>query len=195
MDLDFNFHLSFIDFFIVVVLFWAIYKGYMRGAIIHSVSLLVLLACIGLSSKLSYLIYDIVQTRSNVKLFYMPVFIFGFLLIPSFYLSYFVSVKVIGNIGKSPQGLINRMLGVAVCVVKYLYIMSTLFIFLYKLDFSYQFIHKNEKDRSALFYPVLSIAPATFKSLVFSEIYPVPKNRKEYKEHLKKESQKNSGNY
>lgn len=179
LGISLNLEISFIDFLIVITLFWAIYKGYMRGAIIHSVALLVLLAGIGLSSKLAYIVYDIVQLRSNSRFFYFPVFVFAFLMIPTVYLSYLVSKKVIGNIGKTPQGMINRVLGVVVCVIKYLYIMSTAFIFIYKLDVSYEFIHKNEKIRSALYYPILRIAPATFKSLYFYEIYPVPKNKEE----------------
>ena len=180
MNIYFDFQLSFIDFIIVVVLFWAIYRGYARGAIIHSVALLVLLAGIGISSKLSYLIYDLVQSRARVSLYHLPVFIFAFLLVPSVYVSHLVSKKVIGNIGKVPQGMINRMLGIAVNVVKYLYIMSAVLILVYKLDASYDYIHLEEKKRSRLYFPVLSIAPSTFKSLKFPEIHPIPIGKTDY---------------
>ncbi len=169
-----NLNISFFDFLIVIVLFWAVYRGYIRGAIVHSVSLLVLLAGIVISAKIGYTISDYMQDRSRIPLYNLPLIIFGFLFIVAVLGAHFTTQKVIGNIGKEPKGTTNRVMGVLVSVVKYLYLISVVLIFVYKLDSNLNFVNQNEKTKTVFFYKVLSIAPTTFKILIFPEIYPVP---------------------
>ena len=174
MEIYVDVGISFFDFLIIIVLFWAIYRGYTRGAIIHSVALLVLLGGIGISAHLSYVIYGWIQEKARVPLYNLPVILFFFMAVASIIGSHIVARKVIGNIGKTPKGKWNRGLGVLVNVVKYLYMISIAFIMIYKLDANYHFIHQKEKSRTSLFYPIMSIAPTTFRPLRFREIHPIP---------------------
>lgn len=184
MDIYVDIGISFLDFLLSLVLFWAIYRGYKRGAIIHSVALLVLLAGIGISGKLSYLIYDYMQERARVTLYNLPVILFFIFSVLSVIGAHFVANKVTANIGKEPKGFTNKLLGAGVNVVKYLYMSSIVLIMLFKLDANFDFIHPKEKERTILFYPVLRIAPATFKMLEFREIHPVPKSKPDRYEEI-----------
>ncbi len=174
MDIYVDIGLSFLDVIISLTLFWAIYRGYKQGAIIHSVALLVLLAGIGISGKISYAIYDYMQERARVTLYNLPVILFFLFSVLSVIGAHFVARKVTANVGGAPKGFVNKLLGVAVNVVKYLYMMSIVLIMFFKLDANFDFIHEKEQHRTKLYYPILRIAPATFKMLEFRELYPVP---------------------
>lgn len=165
---------AFTDVIIYLILFWAIYRGYMRGAIIHSVALLVLLASVTISIKLSYLIYEYIQDRARVTLYNLPVAIFFVLFVISVVGSHLVANKVIGNIGKTPTGTLNKVLGIFVNLVKYLFMLSIGLIMIFKLDANFSIIDEKEKEKTTLFYPVLNIAPSIFNALRFQEIHPVP---------------------
>jgi len=177
MNIYVDIGISFLDFLITIVLFWAIYRGYKHGAIVHSVALLVLLAGIGISGKLAYFIHDFMQERARVTLYNLPVIVFTILATISIIGAHFTANKVVGNIGPKPKGGLNRVLGVAVNIVKYLYMISLALIVIFKLDANFDFIHSKEKERTKLFYPVLHIAPATFKMLEFRELHPVPASK------------------
>jgi membrane protein required for colicin V production len=170
---------SLFDFLIAAVLLWAMWRGYKRGAIIHSVALLVLLAGIMISAKLSYLLYDYLSERSRVPLINFPVIFFAILFIPIVVGSHHTANKVTANVGPEPKGLINKLLGIAVNFVKYLFMISIVLIFIYKIDASHDFINKNERKRTILFYPVLSVAPRAFNILTFPENHPVPLGKPE----------------
>ena len=174
MDIYIDAGVSLFDFLITIVLIWAVYRGYKRGSIIHSVALLVLLAGIVVSAKVSYMFYGFLADRSRIPLINLPVIIFAVLFVFSVIGAHFVANKVTGNVGKEPKGFTNKILGILVNVVKYLFMTSIVLIFIFKLDASFEFIHKNEKQRTKLYYPVLSIAPSAFKILRFPEINPVP---------------------
>ena len=168
---------AFTDIIIYLFLFWAIYRGYMRGAIIHSVALLVLLAAIGVSAKLSYFVYEYIQDRARVTLYNLPVILFLILSVFSVIGAHFTANKVIGNIGKTPKGMLNRTLGVFVNITKYLFMISIVSIMIFKLDANFSVINDKEKERTRLFYPILNIAPTVFKPLRFKEIHPVPTHK------------------
>ncbi len=189
----FDINLSFFDVIIFSVLFWAIYRGYTRGSIIHSVALLVLVAGTVIAAKFSYFIYDFFTMRAKIPLVNLPVIIFSILFILAVLGSHFVANKVIGNIGKTPKGMTNRVLGIFVNLVKYLFMISIVLIFIFKLDASFNFIHKKEKERTNFFYPVLSIAPSAFRVLRFPEIDPVPLSKPKEFEKYKRNEQTTTG--
>ncbi len=177
MNIYVDIGISFIDFLISITLFWAIYRGYKLGAIVHSVALLVLLAGIGLSGKISYAFFYFVQERARVTLYNLPVILFAIFSIFSIFAAHFITNKVIANVGATPKGSLNRFLGIAVNIVKYLYMISIISIILFKLDANFDLIHSKEKERTSLFYPILSIAPTTFRMLRFKELHPVPMSK------------------
>ena len=179
MDIYVDIGLSLFDLLITVVLFWAIYRGYKRGAIIHSVALLVLLGGIIVSAKLSYMFYNFLSERSRIPLVHLPVVLFAVLFFLTVIGAHFTANKVTGSIGENPKGMTDRLLGVLVNVVKYLFMTSVVLVFIFKIDASFDFIHKDEKAKTRLYYPVLSVAPSAFRILRFPEINPVPYGKPE----------------
>lgn len=187
MEVYVNIGLSFWDFLITIVLLWAIYKGYRRGAIVHSIMLLALLAGIAIAARMGYGVYNMLQDKARVPLYNMPVVIFALLFALAIVGSHLIGNKVSNNVGKTPRGFTNRLLGVAVSVVKYLFILSVALILVYKIDANYEFISRDEKQRTKLFYPVMNIAPSAFRILRFPEVNPVPDGKPDYLEQSQEE--------
>jgi len=174
MDIYVDIGLSFLDVLISLVLFWAIYRGYKRGAITHAVSLLVLLVGLGVSASLSYALYGYMQERARVPLNNLPVILVFVFSVFSVIGAHYVANKVAQNVGGEPKGFVNKLLGAFVNIVKYLYMTSVVLIMLFKIDVNYDFIHEKEQARTKLYYPILNIAPSTFKLLRFDEHGPHP---------------------
>jgi hypothetical protein len=138
-----------------------------------------LLAGIVISAKLSYAISDYMQERARIPLYNLPLVLFGIFFIISVIATHFVTNKVHNNSGANSSGMGNRFIGVFVNATKYIYLMSVVLIFVYKIDSNLNFIHQNEKKKTFFYYKILSVAPGTFKILVFPEIYPIPIGRPE----------------
>ena len=113
MDIYIDTGVSLFDFLITVVIGWAVYRGYKRGAIIHSVALLVLLAGIIISAKLSYIFYNFLSERSRIPLVHLPVILFSFLFGFSVIGAHFTANKVIGSIGKDAKGFVTLLTDVS----------------------------------------------------------------------------------
>ncbi len=165
---------SLFDILIVLTLGWAIYRGYKRGSIVHSVALLVLLGGVFMAAYLSYKIYGVINYRSRVQLVHLPVIIFSILYVGVVYGAHFVADKVTGNIGEDAKGRTNKLLGILVNIGKYLFMISIVLMFIFKLDATYNFISPEEKKETSLYYPVLKVAPTVFRILRFPEINPIP---------------------
>ncbi len=171
---------AFLDVIICLILFWAIYRGYMRGAIVHSVALLVLFVAIGISVKLSYSIYEYLQDKARITLYNLPVILFSVFAVFSVIGTHFVTNKVIKSVGETVKGKkINQGIGVGLNVLKYLFLISIASIIIFKLDANFAIINEKEKEKTSLFYPILNIAPTVFSTLRFNEIHPVPSGRPE----------------
>lgn len=177
MNIYTDIYISYFDFLVVIVLGWAIYRGYKQGAIIHSVALLVFLAGIGIAAHLSYAIYGWVQHRARVPLYNLPVILFFIFAVGSAVAAHFVGLKVQNKMGKETDGFKNRLLGVLVNTVKYLYMISVISIVLYKLDSNFKFVSEKEKQGSHFFIPIMNIAPYTFRPLRFKEKHPIPRTK------------------
>ncbi len=182
MEVYVNIGLSFWDFLITIIMIWAIYRGYVKGAIVHAVTLLVILAGIAISARVAYTVFDMTQTQFRVPLYNMPVVIFGTLFTFTVFLAHFVGNKVIANLGKTALGIKNRLLGILINVIKYLFMLSIALIMIFKIDANHEFISQTEKERTKFFFPVMNIAPSIFKSLRFPEVNPIPHSKPTYLE-------------
>jgi len=165
---------SLFDGLITITLLWAVWRGYKRGSIVHSVALLVLLGGVFLAALLSYQIYYVFSDIARVPLVHMPVIVFSVLFVGVVYGAHYTADKVTGNIGKEATGKTNKGLGVIVNIAKYLFMTSIVLTFIFKLDATYDLITPAEKKETSLYYPVLKIAPTVFRILKFPEINPVP---------------------
>lgn len=166
MDIKVDTAVSFLDIFIVLVLIWAIFKGYKRGPVVHALSLLVIVIGIAVFGIVSESIADFVRDRATVSMDNLHLYIFAILFLASCWLSNFVAGKVEKGSSK-PKGILIIALGILVSIIKYLYILSITLLFFAKFDNSYNLVGASEKSRTKLYTTVKSIAPETIKTVSF----------------------------
>lgn len=169
MDININTALSFLDIFIVLVLIWAIFKGYKRGPVVHAVSLLIIVVGIALFGAISTSIADYIRDRATVPLINLHFIVFAVLFSATTWLANFVSNKIETGGAAKPKNIAGIFLGILASVVKYLYILSILLLFFAQFDKSYNLTEPGEKGRTKLYHTVKSIAPYTIKTVSFLE--------------------------
>ena len=166
MDVEFDAAISFFDIIIVLVLIWAIYKGFKRGPVVHAISLLILIAGIAIFGYMSEGIAEYIRERASVKMPNLHITIFAILFSATIWLSNFVGDKIEKGAGSKPKGILNIALGILASVIKYLYLLSILLLFVSQTGL-YSKVGSKEKDNSKLYTTVKNIAPDTIKTVAF----------------------------
>ncbi len=167
MNVEINTAISFIDIFIVIVLIWAIYKGFKRGPVVHALSLLVIVLGLAIFGSVSQTIADAINQNLTNSVENLHYYLFVLLFIVTVWLSNFIADKVEKGAGAKPKGILNIILGILASSLKYLYLLSVIFLFFYQIDNKYDIISSKEKRHSKLYEIVKNIAPATIKTVSF----------------------------
>jgi membrane protein required for colicin V production len=168
MDIKLDTSVGFLDIFIILVLLWAIYKGYKRGPMVHAVSLLIIVVGIALFGIISENIADYIRDRATVSLNYLHLFVFAVFFLITIWISHMVSNRIEKG-GANKKGFVNIILGILASSIKYLYILSIVLSFFSQIDKSYDVVGSKERKRSKFYETVKSIAPYTIKTVSYLE--------------------------
>jgi membrane protein required for colicin V production len=167
MNIEINTAISFIDVFIVIVLVWAIYKGFKRGPVVHALSLLVIVLGIAIFGSASVAIADAINQGLTSSVENLHYYIFVILFLITIWLSNFISDKIEKSVGAKPKGIVNVILGILTSSLKYLYFLSIFLLYLSQFDNAYDIISSKEKRRSQLYEIVKNMATSTIKTVNF----------------------------
>ncbi len=155
--------ISIIDVLLVLVLIWAIFKGYQRGPVVHSLSLLVVLAGIAVFGLVSTELADFINQKWRGSTGNTETYIFAVLFSATIWLSNIVADKAQSASSVNLKKPINIILGISASSVKYLYIVSIILLFV-----SQSGILPSKYERKSRFYKtVKNTAPATVKTVNF----------------------------
>lgn len=167
MNVEINTAFSFIDVFIILVLIWAIYKGYKRGPIVHALSLLVIVLGIAVFGAVSNSIAEYIKDRATISLENLHHYIFIILFIASVWLSNLIGDKIEKSNGEKPKGILNIILGIIASSIKYLYLLSIFLLYFSQVDKSFDILSSTEKRETKFYKAVKNIAPATIKTISY----------------------------
>jgi len=167
MNVEINTAISFIDVFIVIVLIWAIYKGFKRGPVVHALSLLVIVLGVAIFGSVSVKIADSINQGLTSSVESLHYYIFAILFLITVWLSNFISDKVEKSAGAKPKGILNIILGILASSLKYIYLLSIFLLYFSQFDSTYNIVSSKEKRRSQLYEVVKNIAPETIKTVNF----------------------------
>ncbi|RLD50171.1 MAG: hypothetical protein DRI94_09360 [Bacteroidetes bacterium] len=155
--------ISIIDVLLVLILIWAIFRGYQRGPVVHSLSLLVIVAGIAIFGLLSTEVSDFINNSRSGQLNNLEYYIFGALFSATIWLSNIVADKTQKTSSASLKKPVNIILGILTSSIKYLYIISIFLLF-----FSQSGILPAKYERNSRFYKIVKLtAPATIKTVDF----------------------------
>lgn len=157
--------MNIIDIIILVPLAFFAYRGFTKGFFISVAMLAGLLfglyAAINFSEYMAdFLTNKLNLVNNNIKFIaYITTFVVVVVLV--YLLGQFLS-RVAKTAG---LGLVNRLAGAALGIVKGLIIVSAFLLLLAKIDPRAQLVSQKTRDESISFKPVLSIAPAIYPVL------------------------------
>ncbi len=155
--------ISIIDIILILILIWAIFKGYQRGPIVQALSLLTVIAGIAVSGSLSTEISDFIRQRSTISLSNLDIYIFAILFSATLWLSNLVADKTEKASSVNLKKPINIILGIITNCIKYLYIVSIILLFV-----SQSGILPGKQERKSRFYKTVKLtAPSTIKTVAF----------------------------
>lgn len=155
--------ISIIDVLLVLVLIWAIFRGYKRGPVVHSLSLLVVLAGIAIFGLIASELADFIGLRWKGHINHLDIYIFAVLFSATLWLSHLVADKAEDASSVSMKKPINIILGILTSSVKYLYIVSIILLFI-----SQSHILSMKQERKSRFYKIVKLtAPTTVKTVSF----------------------------
>ncbi len=155
--------ISIIDVLLVLILIWAVFKGYKRGPVVHSLSLLVILAGIAAFGLISTELADFINAKWKGSINHLDIYIFSVLFSAAVWLSNLVADKAQSASSVSMKKPVNIILGILTSVIKYLYIVSIILLFI-----SLSGYLPGKYERKSKFYKTVKLtAPATIKTVNF----------------------------
>ncbi|MBK7173237.1 MAG: CvpA family protein [Bacteroidales bacterium] len=157
--------MNILDLVLLVPLAYFAWKGFSKGFIITLAMLAGILIGFYAAIHFSEFVADLLRKQfdmksSNIKpISYL--FTFTIVLVLTFLLGQFLT-SVVKTTG---LGIVNRIAGLLLGVAKGLLIVSALVMVLEKIDPKSYLVTKEQKDESALYKPLASVAPKVFPLL------------------------------
>lgn len=151
--------MAFVDIFILIILLWAVYQGWTTGFLKQLASFIGFLAGLLIAAMLYSALGDYLAPRFGVGLTVARImaFLLLWVVVP---ILLGQAATLLTKVMKGLLGLPNRLLGVALSVLKYLVLLSCLFNVM-----SFMHIISEEKQKQSLFYePVRSTVSVLFHS-------------------------------
>lgn len=171
--------MNYIDMFILVLLIWAVYRGYTHGFITQLTILVALAAGIFAAVKLSGVTANFLEEHVSVhpESLYLISLGITFVLV-------FIGVNILGNIVESmveatPLSMINRILGIFLSVVKVIIITGVILAYINRFDRHVRILPENSREHSLFYKPFTNVATAVFPSLKVTD-----KNTPEHKDQV-----------
>ncbi|MDD2563313.1 MAG: CvpA family protein [Salinivirgaceae bacterium] len=162
--------MSTLDIIIIIPLLWGAWQGFSKGLIISLASIAALLLGIWGSIKFSDLTAKILLEQFNLQSEYNSMIAFAvtfIIIVVGIHLTAFVLDKFFKAIA---LGIVMRIAGAAFGILKYALIISVLFAIFEVVNRNMEIASDETFEKSMLYKPVASIAPAIFSYLEFDWI-------------------------
>jgi len=157
--------MNFIDLFSLVLLVYAVFKGFTRGFIMQLALIAALLLGIYGALKLSGYTVRLLESYFSVNPEYLYMASLGitFMLV-------FIGVNLIGRLvekmaGAAELSFANRLLGVVFSLIKVVLVLGILFAYVDRINHHTQILPQGTQENSIFFKPFTSVARAIFPSL------------------------------
>ncbi len=163
--------MSFIDIAIIIALIYATWKGFSKGFIIELFTFLALFLGLYAGIHFSDYMSTILVDNFEIKNEYLPTISFTIIFLIVGAMVYFGG-KAIEKVIKIVQlSLVNKLLGIALGLLKMIFILGSIVLLIESYDEKGDFISQETKDKSILYEPikktVLLAIPAFEESTLF----------------------------
>jgi membrane protein required for colicin V production len=151
-----------LDIILLIPLLWFTYKGFSKGLIIELATLIALLLGVYIAANFSSYTADYLRENMNFHSKYMSII--------SFSLTFIGVVLLVMLFGKSLEKVINLMMlsfinklaGAVFGLLKAAFFLSVIIFILSTFGIEKNLVNKDIQEKSFLYAPIKSIAPAVF---------------------------------
>jgi len=144
IDADVDVFISLFDVIILLLLSWGAYKGYVRGAIVESISLFALLAGMVLSVVFTKFFFNYFIDKSAQPDLFAAILL-GSIFVGALWFSNYITLKVKNHAGALPKGTSNRFLGLGFGISKFFFIIAIYVVVMYKINIYANFLPPSEQ--------------------------------------------------
>ena len=153
--------MNFLDIILAVPLCWCIYKGFRRGIIFELAMLVGIVAGCYLAVHLAKTVAGLIGIKGEASVLVAFLIIFVAVVVGAFFLG-----KCVENLVKLVKvGILNKLLGAVLGMLKCVCILSVLTSFVLMADPGGHIITKDTRDGSVLFNPVNKVGTTLTKQL------------------------------
>lgn len=160
--------MNWLDTLVIIVAIYSIFKGYKTGLIKQLASLAAIIACVLLSGKISSIILPYLRSLGKIpeNLVESAAFIASFLLIfAAFMLLGYMLQSILQTV---KLGTLNKLAGAALCITKWMIVVSLMLNLLIKMDSNHLIIPADIDTRSKSYPYIQPIAAAITPYLKFN---------------------------
>ncbi len=157
--------MNYIDMFFLVLLIWAVYRGYSRGFMMQLTAVAALLAGIFLAVKLSGWVSDLLENYLNIHpdSIYLVSLSLTFILV-------FMGVHMLGDIIENrvetgSLSFLNRILGIIFSVFKVVLICGVILAYVNRFDLRVRILPEKSREQSLFYEPLTKMATTIFPGL------------------------------
>jgi membrane protein required for colicin V production len=176
--------MNFIDAIIIIVLIFAVIRGFTNGLVKEVASLAALILGIWGAIKFSdftadklYVYFDLTGKYVGIISFMIT---FGIIVV----VIHFIGVLLDKLLEAVALGFVNRLLGMIFGLIKSVLILSVIFVILNAINASRPFLPKERIEKSMLYNPISDIAPAIFPIIGKDRFYHNPDRVKKKPEQV-----------
>ncbi len=147
-----------LDIILALPLIWGAYRGFRNGLVYEILIVIILIAGVYGGHQLVNYVTVYVQTNYNFHSKMLPVYCFIGILILLMVIIYFItkaSNKLLDFFG---LGIINKIAGALIGVVKWAFFISLIFYLIAPFDVANKIIPKDKKQDSFLYEPITEFA-------------------------------------
>lgn len=157
--------MNYVDIVICIPLLWGLYKGFTKGLIIETASIIALGAGVLGGMKFSDACAEKIKESFDWNSDYLPVVSFAVVFLAIVIAVFFIG-KLLSKVAKSlALGGVDKILGAAIGALKHALIISIVIFMIDAIEHSYPGISFDAKKESVLYTPVGKIAPLLIPSL------------------------------
>lgn len=175
--------MSILDIFIIIPIVWAGYQGFRKGFVLEVTKLLALAVGIYGAIKFSEPMHIWLMENTEWDEQWLPAIAFGLVFMILIVAVYFFG-RILDSMIKAVQlGMVNRLAGLALGVLKMGLILSGLLMLIQSVDKGEMLLTRDRKESSLTYEPVLkfgsTVIPAVQESKLYQQVVANFNNLKE----------------
>lgn len=162
-----------LDLIFLLLFIWAAFMGFIRGFIMQIATLAALILGIICAVHFTSYISELYITKTGGQGDYLPIIVFTLIFVLILLGVIFIGKLMTRLVKNMSLGIVNRLLGMIFCMIKYAFFISITLVILNALDRTAHFLPEKKIRESHLYRPLSMLIPALFPKIFNTTIPPI----------------------